>query len=96
MKAREQWKVITREDESKTTPFLIFLVDLYDRWQDECEYEDIEDYLDAIKRHVPAAIEITEEPFGFKTKCDDGILAVWIHDDGEQIKLRGEITRGGE
>lgn len=93
MKALQQWRAINKEDNGKTAQFLILLVDLYDRWQDECEYEDLDDYLEVIQKYIPGAFEMTEEPFGFKIKCDDGILAVWIYDDGEQLKLRGEITR---
>ena len=93
MKIIEQWKAINHDDDSEKA---LFLIALYERWEDEYEYEDLDDYLQAIKHHIPAAYEITGEPFGIKIKCDDGILEVYVIDDGEHIKLRGEITRGGE
>lgn len=91
MKMREQWETIER-----TEPTVEFLAYLYDRWQDEWEYEDLNDYLEAIKRHIPEAYEMTESPFGFKTKCDDGILAVWIYDDGMHLEICCQVEKGGE
>lgn len=85
MKTKEQWKAITQE--------LELLVYLYDRWQDEKEYEDINDYLQVIKRTVPNAYEITAEPFGFKVKCDDGILKVWLSEDGDHIEFHAEFIK---
>lgn len=93
MKAMEQWKAITQEEEGKENSLLSFLTYLYDRWQDECEYEDINDYLQAIKRSIPNAYEIKAEPFGFKVKCDDGILVVWMSDDGDHIEFHAEINK---
>ena len=84
MKTAEQWKEINSE---KTAKLLIYL---YDRWQDEKKYEDINDYLQAIKRNVPNAYEITGDPFTFKVKCDNGILIVRISEDGESIEFHGE------
>lgn len=93
MKAQDQWKNINHEDEGNKA---LLLIDLYERWEDEYEYEDLDDYLAVIKHHIPDAYEITEEPFGIKIKCDDGILAIRVIDDGEHLKLQGVITRGGK
>ena len=93
MKTAEQWKAITQDEEGTENSLLSFLAYLYDRWQDECEYEDINDYLQAIKKHVPAAYEIAADPFGFKVKCDDGTLEVWLSDDGEHIEFHGEFIK---
>lgn len=84
MKTAEQWKAITTE--GRTQDLLAYL---YDRWQDEKKYEDIADYLQAIQRDVPNAYDITGEPFGFKVKCDDGILKVLLSDDGDHIEFHG-------
>ena len=86
MNTKEQWKIISEEVAKD-------LVYLYDRWQDECEYEDINDYLQAIKKHVPNAYEVTTEPFGFKAKCDDGILKVWLSEEGDYVEFHAEFIK---
>ena len=42
---------------------------LYDRWQDEKEYEDFDNYVDVMKSYVTQDIEFvsaSKRPFGFK------------------------------
>lgn len=42
---------------------------LYSRWLDEHEYEDINDYAEVIKKELPAdmtMLSIHKKPFGFK------------------------------
>lgn len=47
------------------------LKSLFDRWQDEWMYEDLNDYLKAIQKIEPRAFEMLEYPFGVKIKIDD-------------------------
>lgn len=45
------------------------LYKLYNRWLDEKEYEDINDYKAVIEKYIPAEITITKmtkKPFGFQ------------------------------
>ena len=45
------------------------MIRLYNRWQDEQDYENIEDYRLPIQRELPAGFVITKmtkRPFGFK------------------------------
>ena len=50
------------------------LENLYCRWQDEKEYEDIKDYAEVIKKKLPEGFEMTQmlkSPFGFKFKMKE-------------------------
>ncbi len=47
------------------------LKSLFDRWQDEWMYEDLNDYLKAIQKIEPRAFAMIEHPFGVKIKIDD-------------------------
>ena len=68
-----------------------FIMYLWERWQDEREYEDINDYLAAVKKHVPSAYKMTKRPFGFAAKCDDGELKVAVKCRGKYIHFEGEM-----
>lgn len=47
-----------------------FLTELYWRWLDEREHEDIEDYGRAIAKRLSFAVTMTKKPFGFRfEKC---------------------------
>lgn len=70
MKKIEVWNLVGEKSE--------FLFGLWDRWQEEQEYEDIQDYLTAIQKHFPVACEITANPFAFVCKCDDGAIKIVI------------------
>jgi len=64
-----------------------FIFNLYERWQDEKEYEDIADYLTAIQKSIPQAYAITKRPFGIKCKGSDGNLHAFIKRSGNTIQL---------
>ena len=67
---------------------------LYFRWQDEKEYEDINDYLTTIKKTIPEAYAITKRPFGIKVKCDDGCLKIDVIEKGDGLEFRAsEINK---
>lgn len=52
------------------------LFNLWDRWQDEKEYEDINDYAKPIRNMLPAGWELTKmnkRPFGFNFQIGTGV-----------------------
>ena len=61
------------------------LIDLFFRWLDESQFEDIEDYLKVMQRVEPRAIEMTTEPFGVKVRIEDKIKHFFI--DVQEDKL---------
>ena len=81
MTKKEIWEAINN---GKTSDFLF---SLYERWQDEKEYEDIADYLVAIQKSVPQAYAMTKRPFGIKCKGSDGNLHAFIKRNGSKIQL---------
>lgn len=64
-----------------------FLCYLWARWQDEKEYEDINDYLKAIQIRIPGAFKMTKRPFGFVSRCDDGDIHIGIKRNGRYLDL---------
>lgn len=69
------------------------LFNLWCRWQDEKEYEDIQDYLIVIQNHIPEAFKITKRPFGIHCKCDDGIIHVQLKCQGNHVKMCGKTVK---
>jgi len=86
MTKQEIWAAI---NEDKTSNFFF---SLYERWQDEKEYEDIADYLTAIKKSIPEAYAITKRPFGIKCKGSDGNIHAFIKQKGNAIQLCAKNT----
>lgn len=70
------------------------LFKLYERWLDERECEDINDYLEAVKKKIPEAIKATKKPFGFIIKCEDGNLHASIKQSRGYAKLFYKKARG--
>ena len=81
MEKQEIWAAINTDKTSN------FIFNLYERWQDEKEYEDIADYLTAIQKSIPQAYAITKRPFGIKCKGSDGNLHAFIKRSGNTIQL---------
>ncbi len=52
------------------------LVTLFERWQDECEYEDFEEYRDAAKTQCPGLTELWPSPFRAEYKAADGKVVI--------------------
>ena len=77
-------KVINNENVGKS------FYNLYDRWRDESEYEDIKEYgkalIGSINRNCPECnvqlVSSTKKPFGIKVKIDDVVFHIFV-------KLRG-------
>lgn len=59
-----------KEATKNAREFIRTLTDLFFRWQDESEYEDLADYLKVIQEVEPRAYEMTEKPFGVKVKIE--------------------------
>ncbi len=75
--------ITVAEDKVRTAVIALYesmteqMIYLYSRWQDEKEYEDIADYGNAMKGNLPkwaTFVKVTERPFGFKFKTEDGRL----------------------
>ena len=68
---QKQLKSILNNENFQDTIF-----NLYDRWQDECEYEDIKDYAKPLENIVSRIIgediklTMTKRPFGFKFRSN--------------------------
>jgi hypothetical protein len=59
-----------------------FFGNLYFRWLDESEYEDIGDYGAAIKKILPEDwifVKMSKKPFGAKIKIGDGFFMVYAN-----------------
>lgn len=68
-----------------------FLAMLYDRWQDEKEYEDISEYLEVIKKEIPEAYDITDDTFVITFECTDGFMEVSFVEEGTRLKVNCEF-----
>lgn len=63
------------------------LFNLSDRWNDESEYEDWNEYVEVVKKLVEPIsgveyISMTRQPFGFKWKGEDGFIRHTFLRDG--------------
>lgn len=85
MKKVELWNKINKEENGKIGSFIL---DLYERWEEEKAYEDINDYLTAFQKYVPEAVKAQERPFGFICSCEDGNLFVFVKKEGNYIQLK--------
>jgi hypothetical protein len=55
---------------------------LYDRWQDENEYEDFNEYKDVAKKHAESFgvifVGMTKSPFAVKIQIDEYKIALFV------------------
>ena len=86
MTKQELWTKVNKENCGQIAD-LIF--SLYERWQEEQEYEDINDYLKAIQKRIPEAFKIHKNPFGITAKCDDGNIRIEVKDERECLRMVG-------
>lgn len=84
MKKLDIWK---KANESSNVDLI---VNLYCRWQDEKEYEDINDYLSAIARAIPEAYKIHKRPFGFTARAEDGDIKIFLKRKGSYVQICGQ------
>lgn len=62
---------------------------LYARWLDEREYEDIAEYGKAVERNLPEGVtfvKITKRPFGVHLKVDSLVFAIEINSTRYRLK----------
>ena len=88
MTKQEIWVAINTDKTSE------FLFNLYERWQDEKEYEDIADYLTAFQKSISQAYAMTKRPFGVKCKGSDGNIHVFVKRKGKTIQLSAKNIDG--
>jgi len=85
MKMQAVWKLINQK---KNADYLMYL---YERWQDEKEYEDIKEYSAAVAKFTKLnVVGATKRPFGFKIKCDNGTLHAMVKVKGDYLQLHGK------
>lgn len=87
MKRNDLWKNINNDSKVFDT-----FINLYVRWLDEKDYEDINDYLQVIKKHIPSAYKISKKPFGVTCKCEDGDMKIFIKRKGNSVSIMGQLV----
>ena len=70
---------------------------LYDRWQDESKYEDINEYGKVIALTIATEfpynvklIQTTKRPFGVKISTSKGVFQLWIKLKGHFASICGK------
>ena len=86
MPAEQIWK---RVQESQ----LPFLMNLYERWQDEHEYEDFADYRAAAFENCPGLIALWAHPFRAEYTATDGTLVLRFRLTDAGIEVAADITK---
>ena len=86
MKMLELWDSFNSNDE-----LIEYFFYLYDRWQDEKEYVDSENYLNVLKRYIPEAVSISDDVFEVECLCSDGYLRLGVKVEGNRYVIRGEF-----
>lgn len=67
---------------------------LYERWLDEHEYEDINEYAKVLSDNIGVPItQSHKRPFGFTFQCDDGKIKITVRLQGNYMKLKGESIK---
>jgi len=70
-----------------TTKFQELMINLAERWEEEKEYEDIGEYMEAIEKELPEVSGATTDPFGVFVKCADGLLKINVYCIGDRVSL---------
>ena len=84
--AEEVWKRVQ-------DAHLPFLMNLYERWQDEHEYEDFNDYLAAAFENCPGLTQLWERPFRAEYAAANGKLVLRFRFTDEGIEVAADITK---
>ena len=72
---------------------LPFLMNIYERWQDEHEYEDFSDYRAAAFERCPGLTQLRERPFRAEYAAADGTLVLRFRLTDEGIEVVADITK---
>ena len=70
-----------------------FLMSLYERWQEEHEYEDFSDYRAAAFENCPGLTQLWERPFRAEYAADNGKLVLRFRLTNEGIEVAADITK---
>ena len=70
-----------------------FLMSLYERWQEEHEYEDFSDYRAAAFESCPGLTQLWERPFRAEYAVADGKLVLRFRLTDEGIEVAADITK---
>ncbi len=70
-----------------------FLISLYERWQEEHEYEDFNDYRAAAFESCPGLTQLWERPFRAEYAAADGKLVLRFRLNDEGIEVAADITK---
>ena len=70
-----------------------FLLNLYERWQDEHEYEDFSDYRSAAFESCPGLTALWAQPFRAEYTAADGTLVLRFRFADEGIEVAADITK---
>lgn len=69
------------------------LMSLYERWQDECEYEDFEDYRAAAFGKCPGLTQLWPSPFRAEYDAADGRLVLRFRMTHDRIEVAVDHTK---
>jgi hypothetical protein len=71
------------------------VMNLRERWADEKEYEDINDYKDVIQTLIPEypILKMTKVPFGFVVPIQGKRVHFTVFIKGNQIGTRAKLVR---
>lgn len=70
-----------------------FLRNLYERWQEEHEYEDFSEYRAAAFESCPGLMQLWEHPFRAEYAAADGKLVLRFRLTDEGIEVAADITK---
>lgn len=70
-----------------------FLMSLYERWQEEHEYEDFSEYRAAAFESCPGLMHLWERPFRAEYAAVDGKLVLRFRLTDEGIEVAADITK---
>ena len=70
-----------------------FLMNLYERWLEEHEYEDFNDYRAAAFENCPVLTQLWERPFRAEYAAADGKLVLRFRLTNEGIEVAADITK---
>jgi hypothetical protein len=89
MKAKEAYQKMAEEG------VMEFLGYLYGRWQDERQYEDIEDYRKAVEVKAPYVkiIKMSKRPFGFIFEAEDKKVHVFLKKSKAGWGYAGKVVK---
>ena len=70
-----------------------FLLNLYERWQDEHDYENFNDYRAAAFERCPGMTALWAQPFRAEYSASDGTLVLRFRLTDEGIEVAADITK---